>query len=188
MHASVCDELISWLENLYIMHASHDRSELFTLSKSDVWKGEMRTSCQIAGTPHRGIRQTWQASNMILSPCYNALSMPLNQRIYVRNFIGFKSYRKISYLAHWFKGLKLSKSYEIPMEWHIVCIFWRKLSKRSNLLENFLWVYLSHPIPVFFLWSNQTIIPVFFPMFCNPLFYTSIHVRILYFSYFSTFF
>ncbi len=51
------------------------------------------------------------------------------------------------------------------MEWHIACVFWRKYSKSSNLLENFLRVYLSHPIPVFFLRSNQTTIPVFFLCF-----------------------
>ena len=90
---------------------------------------------------------------------------PFESKDLYRNFIGFKSYRKISYLALWFKGLKLFKSYEIPIEWHIVSGFWRKLSKRSNLLENFLWVYISHPIPVFFLRSNQTIIPVFFLYF-----------------------
>jgi len=36
------------------------------------------------------------------------------------------------------RALKLSKSHEIPMEWHIACGFWRKYNKNSNLLENFL--------------------------------------------------
>jgi hypothetical protein len=35
------------------------------------------------------------------------------------------------------------------MEWVILCIFWRKVSKRSNLLEHFLWVYLSSDSCVF---------------------------------------
>ena len=82
-----------------------------------------------------------------------------------RNFIGLKSYRKFSHVALWFKGLKFSKSYKIPMEWLVAYRFWRKLSKRSNLLVKILWVYLSHLIPMFFLWSNQTIIPVFFLCF-----------------------
>ncbi len=90
---------------------------------------------------------------------------PFEPKDLCRNFIVFKSYRKFSYLALWFKGLKLFKSYEIPMEWHIACGFWRKFSKSSNLLENFLWVYLSHPIPAFFLRSNQMTIPVFFLWF-----------------------
>ncbi len=90
---------------------------------------------------------------------------PFESKDLSRNFIGFKSYRKFFYLALWFKGLKFSKSYEIPMKWHIVCGFWRKFSKSSNLLENFLWVYLSHLIPVFFLRSNQTTIPMVFLCF-----------------------
>lgn len=43
--------------------------------------------------------------------------------------------------------------------------FWRKVSKMFNLLEKFIWVYVSHLIPVFFLWCNQTIIHVFFLYF-----------------------
>jgi hypothetical protein len=34
-----------------------------------------------------------------------------------------------------------------------------------NLLLTFLWIYLSHLIPGFFLWFNQTVIPVFFLCF-----------------------
>ena len=90
---------------------------------------------------------------------------PFESKDLYRNFIGFKSYRKFSYLALWFKGLKLSNSYEIPMKWHIACGFWRKFSKSSNLKENFLWVYLSCPIPTFFLRFNQTTIPMFFLYF-----------------------
>ena len=40
----------------------------------------------------------------------------------------------------------------------------------------FIWVYLSHPVPVFFLWSNQTVIPVFFlyfPILCFTLAFLS---------------
>ncbi len=51
------------------------------------------------------------------------------------------------------------------MEWYIASGFWRKFSKSSNLLKNSLWVYLSHPIPAFFLRSNQTTIPIFFLCF-----------------------
>ncbi len=90
---------------------------------------------------------------------------PFESKELWRNFIGLKFYRKFSNVALWFEGLKFSKSYKIPMEWLVTYRFWRKLSKRSNLLVKILWVYLSHPIPVFFLWSNQMIIPVFFLCF-----------------------
>ncbi len=73
------------------------------------------------------------------------------------------------------------------MEWHIACKFWRKFSKSSNLLENFLLVYLSHPIPVFFPAFQSNDHSCVFPVFCNPLFYTYIPVRIICFLYSSVF-
>lgn len=51
------------------------------------------------------------------------------------------------------------------MEWLIAHGFWRNLSKSYNLLENFLRVYLSHPISMFFMWFTQTAISVFFLCF-----------------------
>lgn len=45
-----------------------------------------------------------------------------------------------------------------------------KLSKSSKLLENFLWVYLSYLIPVFFLQSNQMVISVFLLCFATLYF------------------
>ncbi len=101
---------------------------------------------------------------------------PFESKELWRNFIGLKSYMKFSYVALWFKGLKFSKSYKIPIEWLVAYRFWRKLSKRSDLLVKILWVYLSHLIPVFFLWSNQTIILVFFlcfAIFCFTLTFLS---------------
>lgn len=73
-----------------------------------------------------------------------------------------------------FKGLRLFKLYEIPMKWLITYRFFKKLSKSFNLLKFSL--SLSFPIPVFFVWSNQTAIIVFF-----FLFYTCIPIKILYF-------
>lgn len=46
-------------------------------------------------------------------------------------------------------------------------------------METFLRVFISPLIHVFFLWSNQTVVPVF----CNLLFYTYIPIKILRFSY-----
>jgi len=34
-----------------------------------------------------------------------------------RNFVGFQTYRKFSYIALWNKRLIIMKSYKIPMEW-----------------------------------------------------------------------
>ena len=59
----------------------------------------------------------------------------------------------------------------------------RKFNIHSNLLENFPRVYLSHLIPAFFLWSNQTVIPIFFLCFTILCFYTCIPTKILCFSY-----
>ena len=56
-------------------------------------------------------------------------------------------------------------SFEIPIKWTILQRFWRKFSKNSNLLKIFLRVYLSHPIPTFFIRFNQTVIPIFFLYF-----------------------
>ena len=71
------------------------------------------------------------------------------------------------------------ESYEIPIECLKTYKFGRKSSMRFYLMETFLWVFISPLIPVFFLRSNQTAIPVF----CNPLFYTCTCIKILRFSY-----
>jgi hypothetical protein len=46
---------------------------------------------------------------------------------------------------------------KIPIGWLILIRFWRISNKRSNLLETFLYVYLSHLISVFFLCCIQTL-------------------------------
>lgn len=70
----------------------------------------------------------------------------------------------------------------------------------SNLMESFLRVYFSHPIPAFFLLSNQTIIHIFFmcytilyfaPEFMfesNIFFYSSILLIMCFRGAFSLFF
>ena len=70
---------------------------------------------------------------VVHSPCSMPSRAPFESKDLYKNFIGFKYYF-FSYLAFWYKGLNLPKSY----------------SKSSYMLENFLWVYFSHLIPIFF--------------------------------------
>lgn len=77
------------------------------------------------------------------------------------------------YLDLWFKRLEFSKSYRIPTKWFIACR--REFRKRSNLLKN-LAESNSHPILMFFLWPNLTIIHIFllsFSIFCFTLTFLS---------------
>ena len=88
----------------------------------------------------------------------NLFRPPLIQRKFIKIFRGFHSYRNFSYEALWIKGMSPMESYEIPMKCLFPYKFWRNFNKRENFMEKIIWVLISPQIPVFFLWSNQTII------------------------------